>query len=181
MLRKSIMLFGFLAVCVSGTNVFAVPTVKQLGANVALNTEKPVAVVAPSTQKTGSLTAKVATTPAAAKGTVQGARIPAITTIKTVNTGNIKQNIQEYSQPVSSGVAKEAFNSLVTRIDALEEQIQNVNTVPTVVEESTGNYVTDVLTDGDALSVSKTSILYVPVRNAGNDSIVSDAEIWIEK
>ena len=48
-------------------------------------------------------------------------------------------------------------------------------------ESGSGNYVTDVSVNGNKLNVTKTHLLYAPVRNANSDTITGDAEIWIVK
>ena len=77
------------------------------------------------------------------------------------------------------------FNSLYTakaiseKVEVLESQ--SANTVTDVVEYGSGPYVNEVTKEGNKLNVTKTNLLYAPVRNASGTTVSGNAEIWIIK
>lgn len=179
MLRKSIIFFAALTVSVSCMDAFAVSSVRMLGTNAAPSPEKTVSVTPSLPAKANTaLQAKSAKAPVV-KNTVaeDSARLSGLGVIKTINTAKVKQQAAQYSNnttPSSAG----ADEGLKARVEALEQQ--NANAITDVVETGTGNYVSDVTVGSNhKLNVSKTRLLYAPVRNDGSSNVVSDAEIWI--
>ena len=176
MLRKSMMFFATLLI-VSGA--FAAPSVKKLGtAGVSSSATKSTPVVSKikaSSPSADSLQAKAAVAPVSKDVSADtGSRLAGLNTRKTISSGRIT------TPPVTTGfgeVSAEEFAAAVDRIDVLE------NSVVTGVKESgTGNYVSDVsVGENNKLTVTKTRLLYAPVRQGTSDTIVSDAEIWVVK
>lgn len=185
MIRKSILFFAALTIFAS-VDAFAVASVKKLGTNSSsLNTAKPVATL-PKAQVSGSmgesLPARVATISAAKEdaGDVNPARLSAgVNSIKTISAGKLTSIVADgTSQYTGGGISQENFNRVVERIEALESQ----NPVTDVVQKGAGNYVSDVeLGENNKLEVTKTKLLYAPVRRGSNDAIVDSVEIWVVK
>lgn len=160
-------------------DAYAVPSIRQLGTGVSTGAEKPVAAL-PSLPKTGSevsRSVKIQTE----NESDDSARIPALSSMKTISSARIKQpatSTSSSSQPATSGVSGSAFNEVVDRVQALEANNQNV--IKGVTESGTGNYVSNVsVGTNNKLKVEKTRVLYAPVRNDGSSAIVGDAEIWL--
>lgn len=75
-------------------------------------------------------------------------------------------------------------NELSGRLDTIEADVQTLqeqsaNVITDVVETGQGHYVTDVSADGNQLNVTKTNLLYAPVREGNSESVTGEAEIWI--
>ena len=174
MLRKFAVFFVTLLV-INGAyaaDAYAAPSVKKLGTTgVSSNAAVKSVPVLPRTAQTsssgsgtGSLRAKAATvtvgrdtTATATAPTSSTSRLSGVSTIKTVSSGKV--GTIGTVQPGTSGVG----------------EIE-------VVESGQGNYVSDVSKGGsNVLNVTKTRVLYAPVRRANSDNIVGDAEIWIVK
>ena len=103
-------------------------------------------------------------------------RFPTI--IKTISKpSTINTNVAP--KPVVGDASENSFNSLVQRVEVLESQ--SANTVTDVVEYGSGPYVNEVTKEGNKLNVTKTNLLYAPVRNASGTTVSGNAEIWIIK
>ena len=204
MLEIFMKFFVAFVVSLSGTQAFAVPTVRHLGgAGASVSTTKPTAPTPlkqqAAEQKEKSQSVKTLSGKPVSEET--GARIPVINTIKTMNSGVIVPvNPGSGGSAVVSGVSEERFMEAVNRIEAAEQraevaeqkadaaeqkaetaQNQVGGALNNVVESGDGHYVTGVTADGNDVKVKKTRLLYAPVRNNGSDTIVSDAEIWLVK
>ncbi len=80
----------------------------------------------------------------------------------------------------NSSVSSSDLIAITDRVSAIEAKTETmVNDI--VVSEPQGNYVTDIALDENKLNVTKTREMYVPVRNNGSNTIISDAEIWLVK
>lgn len=185
MIGKLIVLLSTFVFAVSGGDVFAVSSVRQLGTlNTASDTAaKPVSVTPqqPSTErKASTLQAKVAKISADSDNT---ARIPSISTIKTISKPVITPGSGGGSGSshvvVEGGVSEERFMQAVDRLSAIEQKVENA--VTDVTESGNGNYISNVSRTGNAVTINKTRLLYAPVRNNGSETVVSDAEIWLVK
>ena len=181
MFKKILVLFAIVSL---SANAFAVPSVKKLGKNTGLSVAKPVVTeknTSSSNVQSKAVTAKVATTPTIkATANPDQTRFPAITvgkSFKTVKTPTLTPNVPSTNQPVNTGVSEQELDAITQRVEALESQ----NVINDVSESGSGNYVTDVSVNGNKLNVTKTHLLYAPVRNANSDTITGDAEIWIVK
>ena len=171
-------------------SVFAVPSVKMLGNN-KLNSANVKPVTNVPTKNTGikannSRIGKITKLPTvkavSTTASSDDARFPAISNVKSFNVvKNIKPSapVNTSVQPSNTGVSEDTFNETVNRIEDLENK--TANAVTDVVESEPGNYVTDIAVDGNKLNVTKTKLLYAPVRNGTNETITGDAEIWIVK
>lgn len=211
MLEIFMKFFVAFVVSLSGTQAFAVPTVRHLGgAGASVSTIKPTAPTPlkqqAAEQKEKSQSVKTLSGKPVSEET--GARIPVINTIKTMNSGVIVPvNPGSGGSAVVAGVSEERFMEAVNRIEAAEQraevaeqkadaaeqkadaaeqkaetaQNQVGGALNNVVESGNGHYVTGVTADGNDVKVEKTRLLYAPVRNNGSDTIVSDAEIWLVK
>jgi hypothetical protein len=152
-MKKSVLFLAVLTVFVS-LDAFAVASVKKLGtSNVSANPAKSAAVLPKAQVGGGAIQAKAAVVPVGRGATTDAnARLSAgVSSIKAISSGNL------------------------TTIRPADVEID-------VVESGTGNYVTDVSMRGDnKLGVTKTNLLYAPVRQGSSDTIVDTAEIWIVK
>jgi len=185
MIRKSILFFAALTIFAS-VDAFAVASVKKLGtSNASLNTAKPT-VVLPKAQVSASgsdvLSARVAAAPAGKEsaGDSNAARLSAgVNSIKTISTGKLTSIVTDGAgQHSTTGVSQENFNRAIERIEALESQ----DSITDVVQKGAGNYVADVeLGENNKLEVTKTKLLYAPVRRGSSDTIVDSVEIWVVK
>lgn len=212
MLEIFMKFFVAFVVSLSGTQAFAVPTVRHLGgAGASVSTTKPTAPTPlkqqAEEQKESVLQSQKLTSTKTVAGDT-GARIPVISTIKTMNSGVIVPvNPGSGGSAVVAGVSEERFMEAVNRIEAAEQraevaeqkadaaeqkadaaeqkaetaQNQVGGALNNVVESGNGHYVTGVTADGNDVKVEKTRLLYAPVRNNGSNTIVSDAEIWLVK
>ena len=97
------------------------------------------------------------------------------TNTNTTNTNTTNTN----TKPTSAGVSTDTFNSLVQRVEVLESQ--NANGITDVVEHGSGAFVNNVQKENNKLNVSKTHLLYAPVKTAGSETVSGSAEIWIIK
>ena len=75
-------------------------------------------------------------------------------------------------------------NDLSDRLDVMDENVQTLqeqsaNVITNVVESEQGNYVTGVSANGNTLNVSKTNLLYAPVRDGESQDVTGEAEIWL--
>jgi len=165
MLRKSILFFAIMTVFVS-VDAFAVASVKKLGtAGVSTSVAKPVTVLpkAPvSVPSADSFQTRVATTPAGriASGDANTRLSAGVSSIKAISAGSLS------NLPTGGGTSQHGTAGGVTD----------------VVTSGTGNYVTDVSMRGDnKLGVTKTNLLYAPVRRGSNNAVVDTVEIWVVK
>ena len=173
------MFFAALTISVSCMDAFAVSSVKMLGNNVAPSAEKPVSITPSLPSRTNTaVQAKSVKAPVIRDNLDDdSARLSGLGVIKTINTAKVKQQAAQYSNSTAPSSAG-ADEGLKARVEALEQQ--NANAITDVVETGTGNYVSDVTVGSNhKLNVSKTRLLYAPVRNEGSSNVVSDAEIWI--
>lgn len=189
MIKKIVCLLSVFLVGITSNNAYAVPSVKKLGVNTSVTGAKP--VVAKTAQKTetktnnsriGKVTKLSTVKPVTTKTTTDESRFPAISNVKSFNVGkNIKPSalVNTTIQPSNTGVSEDTFNETVNRIEALETKSENV--INDVVETESGRYVTDVVADGNKLNVTKTSLLYAPVREGSGETVTGEAEIWIIK
>jgi len=164
MIRKSI-LFLVVAAIFASVDAFAVPSVKKLGtSNVSANTVKQISVLPKtqvSTPSSDSLQVKSATTPVSRVSTSDAnTRLSAgVSSIKAISSGGLST--------VPSGGSG---------------QYGTAGTITDVVTSGTGHYVTEVAMRGDnKLGVTKTNLLYAPVRRASSDAVVDTVEIWVVK
>lgn len=181
MLKKSIAFFAVLLIYSGAYAVeaYAAPSVRQLGTGVSSSGAEKIISVLPSLPKSNS-EATIALKSRTAKETEDTARIPVLSSIKTISSERIKQPIISGGsvQPgTSGGVSETAFNEVVGRVQALETESQNA--INGVTESGSGNYVSGVSVDNNKLNIEKTRVLYAPVRNEGSNTIVGDAEIWL--
>ena len=75
-------------------------------------------------------------------------------------------------------------NDLSNRLDTMDENVQTLqeqsaNVITNVVESEQGNYVTGVSANGNTLNVSKTNLLYAPIRDGESQDVTGEAEIWL--
>lgn len=183
---KNLMMFLAVSLIFSGAylaDANATPSVRQLGINVSNGTDKPVAAVLPSLPKTNPDVVRAAKVQVSEKDKDEGARIPTkafknIGVLKMSQSGGTPGSSSGAGQASASGVSLASFNEVVGRVQALESESHNA--ITGVTESGSGNYVSGVSVGNDKkLNVEKTRVLYAPVRNAGSDTIVSDAEIWL--
>lgn len=184
MSKRYMLLFAFIS-SIFATSGMAVPSVKMLGNNASTVVKKANTATPKQTERRpstpASVKAKVATTPTIKTTTkTDQTRFPAITLGKSFSVAKVPvqtTTASSINQPVNTGVSEQELNAMNQRIEALESQ----NGINDVVESEPGTYVTDVAADGNKLNVTKTQLLYAPVRNENNDTITGNAEIWIVK
>ncbi len=191
--KKIVFLLSLLVVGIFGNDAYAIPSVKNLGVNTTVAGTKPV-VATPKKQsetkannsRIGKVNTKLSTAKPVSAATTDRSktdrsRAPSVTVGKTLNvTKSIKSYVPgNSSQPVASGVSEEVFDETVNRIEILENKSENM--INDVVETESGRYVTDVVADGNKLNVTKTSLLYVPIRGDSDENITDAAEMWIMK
>ena len=191
MIKKMVCLLSVLVIGITNNDAYAIPSVKNLGGNAVVAGIKPV-VATPKKQsetkvnnsRIGKATKLPTVKPVSAK-TTNDSRLPAMTVGKTFNaTKTIKTSVtgstmNQPSQPVTSGVSEDMFNEAIERIDVLENKSENM--INDVVETESGRYVTNVAADGNKLNVTKTNLLYLPVREGSDKTVTDEAEMWIEK
>lgn len=187
MLKKSIYLLPFFVMAFL-FNAVAAPSIGLLKQNksntniaktAAITPKKqPVATpnIARAIQNSNTSNLNKASSAGSARLPALLGKIPLANQNTNTNT-NINTNIS--TKPVTSGVSESTFNSLVQRVEVLESK--NENTIIDVVENGSGAYVNDVTKEGNELNVTKTDILYVPVKNASGTTVSGNAEIWIIK
>lgn len=134
-----------------GLDVFAMPTVRKTNSDV-----KPVAV---------------------SDTRMPGFYIPTIGTKKTVTTIKTVNNVASHNTPNTPATDVD-LTAITDKIDAIENKTENIITE---VVSTPGTYVTDITSENNTLNVTKTRLLYVPVRNENNNAIIDDAEIYIVK
>ena len=187
MLKKLIYLLPFCLVF----NAVAAPSTALLSKNKpSVNITKPVAVAQKSQPLIKSNTARATQSLVASKSKTTdlsdaSARFPslkikskAIGSNQSTNT-NTGTNTGTSTNPISGNVSDSALNSLVQRVELLETN--NANVVTTVVENGSGPYVSDVQKGNNELNVTKTHLLYAPIKNASGQTVSGNAEIWIIK
>ncbi len=184
MFKKLICIFTVLAGIT--TNVLAVPVVRKINAGSILttaNTNNTTNSSKPGT-KASVITAKAAKLPTTLAKTTESStsadidmsgRMPFVGSIKSTST-IVKPAASNVSQKTSA--TKEDLTELTDRVNALEEK---TDSMIDDVRSSEGTYVTDINVDGNKMNVTKTRLLYAPVRTGNNETITGDAEIWIVK
>ncbi len=167
MLRKFAVFFVTLLV-VNGAyaaDAYAAPSVKKLGTSgISSSAAVKTVPVLPRTSQatgsgTGSLQAKAATVTVSrdTAPTSSTSRLSGVSAIKTISSGKV---------------------GTVGTVQPGTAVVQEVE----VVESGQGNYVSDVSkSSSNVLNVTKTRVLYAPVRRENSEKIVDDAEIWIVK
>ena len=170
-------------------NAFASPSVKKLGAKPAVVSAESTAV-APVPARSA---AKNTAIPMAAKVTkaslnknaakAESARFPSFTKkiIEPTTPGGTSSGGTSSGgntgQTMSTAALTEKLNNTVQRVENLESR----NVVTDVNTTTSGNYVTNVVMDGNKLNVTKSNLLLAPVRNSAGQNVSGDAEIWIIK
>ena len=134
-----------------GMDGFAMPTVRKTSSDV-----KPVTV---------------------SNTRMPGFHIPTIGTNKTVNTIKTVNNVASHNTPNTPTIDTD-LTAITDKIDAIENKTDNMITD---VISTPGTYVTNITSENNTLNVTKTRLLYVPVRNENNNAIIDDAEIYIIK
>ncbi len=191
MIKKMVCLLSVLVIGITNNDAYAIPSVKNLGGNAVVTGTKPV-VATPKKQsetkvnnsRIGKVTKLPTVKPVSAK-TTNDSRLPGMIVGKTFNaTKTIKTSvpgstINQPSQPVTPGVSEDMFNEAIERIDVLENKSENM--INDVVETESGRYVTNVAADGNKLNVTKTNLLYLPVREGSDKTVTDEAEMWVEK
>lgn len=189
MLKKLIYLLPFCFIF----NAIAAPSTALLGKNKpSITVAKPAAVVQKNQPAVKSNTARVAKNLSASKSKSDSsdvsARFPVSIKQKSKSTGSTQNTNTNTgtntgtgtsTKPISGSISESDFNSLVQRVETLETK--NTNAVTSVVESGSGPYVNAVTKENNELNVNKTHLLYAPVKNAGNESVSGNAEIWIIK
>lgn len=189
MLKKSIYLLPFFVMAFL-FNAVATPSIGLLKQNksntniaktAAITPKKqPVATpnIARAIQNSNTSNLNKASSAGSARLPALLGKIPLANQNTNTNT-NTNVNTNTSTKPVTSGVSESTFNSLVQRVEVLESK--NENTIIDVVENGSGAYVNDVTKEGNKLNVTKTDILYAPVKNASGTTVPGNAEIWIIK
>lgn len=124
-------------------------------------------------------------TKVSASNSADTARFPIVMNLKGTKVSykgnnNTSGTTTPTTNPVgTAGVSEESLNAVINRVETLESKTNNVITNVNVDSNNShsGTYVTDVVADGNALNVTKTDSLYVPVKD-GN-SVVDNVEIWM--
>jgi len=174
MMKKIICLLSVLVVGITSNDGYAVSSVKKTGntsisgVTTGVNIPKKQAEIKPNNARVAK-TANLPTVKPVSKPTSLSAdksRFPAITVFgmpksskTSVPANNADQSIKTF------GVQEDGFGTSVTE----------------VVEKKSGNYVTDVEVEGNKINVTKTRLLYAPVRNGSDETIRGNAEIWVIK
>ena len=172
MMKKIICLLSVLVVGITSNDVYAVSSVKKTGntsitgVKAAVNTPKKQTEKKANNSRIGKTT-KVATVKSVpTTSSSDKSRFPAITVFGIPKSGKTSVSANNADQSIkTSVVSEEGMGTSVTE----------------VVEKGSGNYVTDVEAEGNKLNVTKTSLLYAPVRNGSDETIRGNAEIWVIK
>lgn len=186
MLKKLMYLLPFFVIGMS-FNAVAVPSAGSLAKNKSNVTVAKTAAITPKRQS-GMKTSTVRATQNLEAQSVKtdsataAARFPTLSKIKQSNKNPINNtgtNTNTNTKPTSVDVSADSFNSLVQRVEVLESQ--NANGITDVVEQGSGAFVNDIQKENNKLNVSKTHLLYAPVKTAGSETVSGNAEIWIIK